>query len=61
MEHDEIPGFGFVSVEHEEMEATCLFCDWVIVVFPEDGCWIKGSSALYCSGENRIMSWDSWC
>ena len=40
----DIPEFGVVSVEHEEMEATCLVCDWLEAVFPDDGCWIKASS-----------------
>ena len=48
------------SVEHEEMEATCLTLDEVDTEFPWDVCWIKASNALYCSGEKRT-SYDSWC
>ena len=28
----------------KELEATCLVCDWLEAVFPDDGCWIKASS-----------------
>ena len=54
----DIPRFGVVSVEHEEIEATYLVCDWLEAAFQDDGCWIKASSALYCSGEKRTISWD---
>ena len=39
------------SIEHEETEAICLTLDEVEAEFPWDGCWIKASNALYCSGE----------
>lgn len=51
-----VPGADVVLVEQEEMEATW---DWVGAEFPEDGCRIKASNALYCSGEKLTTSWDS--